>query len=115
MSFLGSGGTNSKKRKNKKEEGVAMKGLVPQAHKGEGCPSVVHKKAVKILNRCKDKTPSGIIRFPEVYHTLSWMLHLNKREARRFIKELENYGLVKVIPFNGIRILREEVGESDER
>ena len=91
-----------------------MKGVALQAHKGEGCPSVVHKKAVKILNRCKDKTPSGIIRFPEVYHTLSWMLHLNKREARRFIKELENYGFVKVIPFNGIRILREEVEGCDD-
>ena len=92
-----------------------MKGLVLQAQKGKGCPSIVHKKAVKILNRCKDKTPSGIIRFPDVYHTLSWMFHLNKRESRKFIKELENYGFIKIVPFNGIRILREEVEGCDVR
>ena len=77
--------------------------LTLRAHKSE-CPSIVHKKAVKILNRRKNKTPSGIIRLPEVYHTLSWMLHLNKREARKFLRELEGHGLIELIPFNGIRI-----------
>jgi hypothetical protein len=110
MSFSESGGTSSKKRRKKVV--IAMKGLALRAQKGEG-PSIVHEKTVKILNRCKNRTPSGIIRFPEVYHTLSWMLHLNKREAKKFLKELENCGLIEIVPFNGIRIraraLREEV------
>jgi len=80
-----------------------MKRSVLQAHKCER-PSIVHKKSIYILKQCKNKTISGIIRFSEVYRTLSWMFHLNKHEAREFIKELEHYGLIEIIPYHGIRI-----------
>ena len=78
-----------------------------RAQKGESI-SIVHQKAIKTLQRSKNKTVSGIIRFPEVYRTLSWLFHLNKREAREFLKELRRAGLIEVVPFNGIRITSEE-------
>jgi hypothetical protein len=79
-----------------------MRILVAQAHKSEGL-SILHRKALYYLSRCS-KTHSGIIRFPEVYRTLSWLLHLNKTEAKEFLKELQRAGVIELIPFNGIRI-----------
>ena len=99
-----------------------MKKLTLRAYKSkgyEGCPSVVHKKAISTLKRrkCKNKPPSEVIRLPDVFHTLSWLFHLNKREAWVFIKELERYGLIQLIPYQGVRIRAlalEEVESCDD-
>jgi hypothetical protein len=84
-----------------------MQILQPRAQKHEGL-SVVHHKALYYLSRCP-KTSSGIIRFPEVFRTLSWLLHLNRTEAREFLKELQRAGVIELVPFNGIRITAEVV------
>ena len=70
--------------------------------------SVLHKKALRLLNRHARKTSGGIITFPEARRVLSWLFHLSKSESREFLKELTRAGLIEVKPFHGIRILNKD-------
>ena len=66
---------------------------------------LIYEKALEFLDRkAKNRTKSGIIRFSDVYLIFAWYMRLNKAETRIFLKELENYGLIEIIPYNGIRI-----------
>ena len=76
--------------------------------------SVVHFKAIQSLQKLR-RTRGGIIRFPEVFHTLSWLLHLNKQESWRFLAELEQLGLIRVVWGHGIRIIENGGADDAER
>lgn len=77
------------------------------AHKGEreGQVGIVYRKALEKLSS-QPKTSGGIVRFSHVYFTLSWLFHLKKGEARRFLKEMEGAGLIKIVSYHGIMITR---------
>jgi hypothetical protein len=94
-------------------QAVAVNTWKLAAHKDKGL-SVVHRKALHYLRRCP-KTPSGIVRFPEVFRTLSWLLHLNRGEARELLKELVALGVVELVPFHGVRIIAAEEVENGRR
>ena len=68
----------------------------------DGRTSVVHRKALQELSKKRSK--NGLIRFSEVNHLLSWLFHLNKKETREFLKEMERAGLIEIVPHNGVRI-----------
>jgi len=76
--------------------------------------SVAHVKAIQSLSKLK-RTSGGIIRFPEVFHALSWLLHLNKQESWKFLAELEQLGLIRVVWGHGIRILENGGADDAER
>jgi Mn-dependent DtxR family transcriptional regulator len=54
------------------------------------------------------RTKGGIIRFPDVFLAFSWQLRLKKRESKALLRELEDLGLIEVIPFHGIRLRERE-------
>jgi hypothetical protein len=83
---------------------MAVNKVVMKAHECEGC-GVVERKVLSYLSRCP-KSRSGIISFKHVFRTLSWLFHLDKDEAWQFLKELRELGLVEIVPYRGIRILR---------
>ena len=64
--------------------------------------SIAHRKALGLL---KDKCGSkGLIRYPDVFHLLSWYLHLSKKESRIFLKELEQVGFISIVPYHGVML-----------
>jgi DNA-binding IclR family transcriptional regulator len=36
---------------------------------------------------------------------LAWKYHLPKADAKRLLRELEEAGLIEIVPFHGIRII----------
>ena len=58
------------------------------------------------LRRQKPK-PSGIYAYPTVFQLLSALYSLNKKEGWLFLRELQELGLIKLVPAHGVRILAE--------
>ena len=61
----------------------------------------------KILSRLAEchKSKTGIISFKEVFRTLAWLFHLNKRESWLFLKEMQEKGAIQIVPYRGVRLL----------
>jgi hypothetical protein len=49
-----------------------------------------------------------IYRFPFVHTILGRIYHLNKNERYFFIGEMRREGLIKIVPFHGIKIINGE-------
>ena len=60
--------------------------------------------------RRQQARPSGIFPYPTVFRLLSALFSLNKRESWLFLRELQSFGLIKLIPAHGVRIVV-EVGD----
>ena len=91
-------------RKNPKcWRGPAMERVVSRAHKHRA--SILHVKALIALQRHGKPGRTGLIAFPAARQALSWILHLNKAEAKAVLRELADQGLISHHPFNGIRLL----------
>ena len=58
--------------------------------------------------------PSGIFPYPTVFRLLSALFSLNKRESWLFLRELQEMGLIKLIPAHGVRILVEVDGNEQK-
>jgi len=61
----------------------------------------------RIFERLKklDKTNGfRIVRFPQVYYQLGMYFHFSKNETNVVLKELESLDLIRIVPFNGIKI-----------
>lgn len=69
-------------------------------------PSIVHTKAVEMLEQHAEKK-GNIIAFSEVRRILAWLYHLDRREAHKFIDDLAKTGLVIIVPYHGLRIVKE--------
>lgn len=85
-----------------------------QAIKNESNKSLplLYLKAIDIIEVHairKGNIKNRIIPYPQVYHTLSTMFHLSKYDSRTVLYELECAGLLKNVPYHGIRILRKNV------
>jgi hypothetical protein len=61
-------------------------------------------KVLKCLN--KATTNSKIISFPEIFYHLGTLLHLNKKECWYILRLLQQDGLIRVVPFKGIKIVK---------
>jgi len=83
---------------------VAVNKVVTKAHEYEPC-GVVQRKVLLYLSRCP-KSRTGIISFKHVFKTLSWLFHLDKDEGWQFLRELREEGVIEIVPYRGIRILR---------
>ncbi len=79
--------------------------LSPGVYKSEHS-SVLHKKIIKALDKI-DMKRNAIIPFPEVNRVMSWMFHCGRNDRQILISELERLGFVEVVPFHGIKILRQ--------
>lgn len=64
--------------------------------------SVVHCKAVDLLDRHARKAKTGFIRLNEAYAVLRIHFHLNKKETWQLLKELSELGLIKLARCNGL-------------
>lgn len=62
---------------------------------------------VQMLNAILSRTApeKGVVRFPFVHAVLGRNYHLNKNERYFFIGEMRREGLIKIIPFHGIKIV----------
>ena len=60
----------------------------------------------KFLQVLERHNTNQIIPFPELFSIFSWY-HINKDEARRVLYDLEKKGVLKIVPFHGIRLLRQ--------
>jgi len=83
-------------------------------HKDEGRLSTVDRKILARLAKCY-KSKAGIISFKEVFRTLSWLFHLNKQEAWSFLREMQEKGIIQIIPYKGIRICMEVPKDEQQR
>jgi Mn-dependent DtxR family transcriptional regulator len=45
-----------------------------------------------------------IIPFPVVFNRLGAIFHFNKETSKLFLKDMEKRGLIKIIPFKGIKL-----------
>ena len=79
--------------------------LSPGVYKSEHS-SVLHTKIIKALDKI-DMKRNAIIPFPEVNRVMSWMFHCGRSDRQILISELERLGFVEVVPFHGIKILRQ--------
>lgn len=77
----------------------ATKGIDPTAIKGQG---ILYSKVVDAL---EGRAENGKVRFPEINHLFSWLFHLNKKEIRSLLKELEEEGYIRIVPFHGIELI----------
>lgn len=68
---------------------------------------VAYSKAVTLLKKHGRKTGSGTIPYAECCRILSWLFHLNREETFIFLGELEEFGLVRQVPYHGIKISSE--------
>lgn len=88
-----------------------MINITPQANKSEPdktLPLLYRKVIDEIEGRARRKGIIRYIPYPEVYHTLSWWFHLNKKEALELFDELKAAGILEVVPFHGIRIIKNQ-------
>ena len=72
------------------------KDIESSTFRGEG---VLYMKALSTL---KDTAIDGRVSFPDVNHTLSWLFHLNKKETRLLLKELQALEVLNIIPYRGV-------------
>lgn len=66
---------------------------------------VMYKKAIRLFEKKIIDSEKKVLRFPEVYHTLSWLFHLKRSEAFAFLKELQDEGYIRIVPFHGIELM----------
>ena len=64
---------------------------------------IILKEILKI--KCK----KAIIPFPLIYYRLGTIFHFNKRTSKIILKILEEKGLIKIIPFKGVKVNDERV------
>ena len=64
--------------------------------------SVVHEKAVRILDKNAPRSRTGLIPFKAVYWLFSVHFHLNREESRQLIRELAELGYIQLAKFRGI-------------
>ncbi len=86
--------------------------VVLSANKAQ--PGIVYQKAVRLLEKHASRR-RGVIPFPEARHVLSWLYHLDKKEAMQFLKELRELKLIEWIPYHGIKILGDSRGNEERR
>jgi hypothetical protein len=65
---------------------------------------IAHRKALRLLRRHAPKAGRGIVPFPAARQVLSWLFHLDKEESRLFLQEMEEFGLLRVHPYRGVRL-----------
>lgn len=65
---------------------------------------VAYSKAVSLLQKHGKKTGSGTIPYAECCRVLGWLYHLDRGETFIFLGELEELGLVRQVPYHGIKI-----------
>jgi hypothetical protein len=71
-------------------------------------PSVAHLKALRFLREhATPRTKTGLVSFPAARQVLSWLFHLDKKEAGAFLREMEKGGLVTFHAYHGIKIMEE--------
>jgi len=63
---------------------------------------IVLREILKI--NCKKR----IIPFPLVFYRLGTIFHFDKNNSKIILKILERRGLIKIIPFKGIRLMEQE-------
>lgn len=83
-----------------------MINIIATANKVESLP-VLYQKALYFIQSHAERKgykKNGIIPFPEIYQTLTTMLHLGKEDAIKVFDELKEAGLLEIVPFHGIRI-----------
>ncbi len=71
--------------------------------------SCLHFKALEFLIKKMEKLglpQKAILPYPDVNLILSSMLHLSKDEVSKVLKELSHLGLVELVNYHGIRIIR---------
>lgn len=76
----------------------------------------LYRKAVFFIEahaKRKGVIKNGIVPYPDAYHTLSTMFHLGKDEAIELFEELKGIGILEVVPFHGIRIIKNRWGLND--
>jgi hypothetical protein len=61
-------------------------------------------KVLDCLN--KATTNSKIIPFPEIFYQLGTVLHFNKKECWYILQLLQQNGLIRVVPFKGIKVVK---------
>ena len=64
---------------------------------------------IQIINDLDRKTLKrhDLIQFPQANSVLESMYHFDKEAIHQIIWDLEQKGLIKVVPYEGIKILRE--------
>jgi len=88
-----------------------MTNIAPQALKSEANKPLplLSRKAINTIEKHAVRNgviKNGIIPFPQVYHTLSTMFHLSKDDSVGVVEELKEAGLLEVVPYHGIRIVK---------
>ncbi|MFZ3384734.1 MAG: hypothetical protein WA144_12485 [Candidatus Methanoperedens sp.] len=58
----------------------------------------------KFMQFLQRRGTNQIIRFPEVFQIFSWY-RIKKDDAHRVLDDLQKKGIIKIIPFNGIRFV----------
>lgn len=78
------------------------------AHKSEPLP-LLYLKAIDIIEKHairKGIIKNRIVPFPQIHHTLSTMFHLSKQDSKKVLYELKEAGLLEIVPYHGIRLLK---------
>jgi hypothetical protein len=88
-----------------------MMQINPEGHKPQTSPSVVVKKALKLLNKHAIKNGNDIISFKEVRRVWAYLYHLDRWETDQFIDELRALGLIRFFPYHGITTINKKGDE----
>jgi len=62
-----------------------------------------------MLTRHGRKNGSGLIPYAECCRVLGWLSHPNRGETFSFLADLEELGVVRQVPYHGIKISSEGV------
>ena len=69
-------------------------------------PSVIHEKIVSKINEKCYKNGSGIISFKDAGLITSHYLRLKKADMHVFFSEMQRLGLIEIVPYHGVRVLK---------
>jgi len=72
---------------------------------------VAYAKALPRLAERARLHRGGILPFKQARLILSWLYRFSKEESTRFLKEMHEAGLIRIIPHRGIKICEKEVNK----